>query len=172
MVESRLSVIEGDITRQLVDAVVNAANPDLRPGGGVAGAIHRAAGPELWEECRGLGGCATGEAKITKGYGLPAAWVIHTVGPVWQGGEKGEDSSLASCYRSVLEIARARGLGSVAFPAISTGAYGFPPERAVRIAVRETAAFLSKNPVPERVVFVCFGAGMAVQYRAALAELP
>ncbi len=171
MVGKRMSVVEGDITRHRVEAVVNAANPSLLGGGGVDGAVHRAAGPKLKEECRGLGGCATGEAKITKGYKLPAPWVIHTVGPMWHGGRADEDALLASCYRNSLEIARAKGLRSLAFPAISTGAYGFPAHRAAGIAVREVAAFLGESPLPERVLFVCFGADMAAHYRAALAEL-
>lgn len=171
MVKERLAVVEGDITRQRVDAIVNAANRTLLGGGGVDGAIHRAAGPELLEECRGLGGCDDGEAKITKGYGLPAPWVIHTVGPVWHGGGRGEDEVLAACYRNTLALARDRGLRSLAFPAISTGAYRFPPDRAAAVAVREAAAFLSENALPERVVFVCFGADMAARFRAALDRL-
>jgi O-acetyl-ADP-ribose deacetylase (regulator of RNase III) len=155
MVKERLAVIEGDITR-----------------GGVDGAIHRAAGPQLSQECRTLGGCADGEAKITEGYRLPAPWVIHTVGPVWHGGEAGEDEVLANCYRNSLAVARDRGLRSVAFPAISTGAFRYPADRAAAIAVREVAAFLSANALPERVVFVCFGEEMTAHYQAALADLP
>jgi len=150
-------VVEGDITRQTADAIVNAANSSLLGGGGVDGAIHRAAGPELLAECRTLGGCPTGQARITKGYRLPAKWVIHTVGPVWHGGDHGEDALLAECYRNSLALAARRGVRSVAFPAISTGAYGFPLERAARIAVTEVKRFLAKESSIERVVFVCFG---------------
>lgn len=153
----RTAIVEGDITRQTVDAIVNAANTSLLGGGGVDGAIHRAAGPELLAECRTLGGCPTGEARITKGYNLPARWVIHTVGPVWRGGGQGEDELLASCYRNSLALAEAHGLRTVAFPAISTGAYGFPLERATRIALDETAQFLAAHALPEQVTFVCFG---------------
>src|ERR1043165_7720259 len=131
----RITVVEGDITRQKEDGIVNAANTTLLGGGGVDGAIHRAAGPQLLEECRKLGGCATGQAKITKGYRLPAKFVIHTVGPVWRDGNHGEDELLASCYRSCFGLVEQNGLRSVAFPSISTGAYGFPMERAARIAV-------------------------------------
>jgi O-acetyl-ADP-ribose deacetylase (regulator of RNase III) len=153
----RIEIVEGDITTQGVDAIVNAANESLLGGGGVDGAIHRAAGPGLLAECRTLNGCPTGDAKITQGYDLPAKWVIHTVGPVWRGGQNGEDASLASCYRSCFQIVEARDLSTVAFPAISTGVYGFPMDRATRIALTETKAFLSRNTSVEKVVFVCFG---------------
>jgi O-acetyl-ADP-ribose deacetylase len=154
---SRIEVVEGDITKQAVDAIVNAANTTLLGGGGVDGAIHRAAGPELLAECRTLGGCATGQAKITRGYHLPAKWVIHTVGPVWHGGGHGEDELLASCYRSCFALAEQRGIRTIAFPSISTGAYGFPMERAARIAARETKAFLERTAVVGQVRLVCFG---------------
>jgi O-acetyl-ADP-ribose deacetylase (regulator of RNase III) len=161
---NRIAVVEGDITKQTVDSIVNAANTTLLGGGGVDGAIHRAAGPELLAECRKLGGCATGHAKITKGYNLPAQWVIHTVGPVWHGGNNREDELLASCYRSSLQLALEHKIRSLAFPAISTGAYGFPAERAADIAVRETMFFLQENRIPEKVVFVCFGQASREQY--------
>ena len=164
----RISVVEGDITRQQVDAIVNAANRSLLGGGGVDGAIHRAAGPRLLARCLTLGGCPTGEAKATAGYRLPARWVIHTVGPVWHGGDQGEDALLASCYRNSLALAEELGARTVAFPAISTGAYGFPLERATRIAVAETAAFLAAHATPERVAFVCFGVHAKRAYEAAL----
>ncbi len=153
----RITIIEGDITRQQVDAIVNAANSSLLGGGGVDGAIHWAAGPELLAECRTLGGCPTGQAKITRGYRLPARWVIHTVGPIWQGGEHGEDALLASCYRNSLTLAAAHGIRTIAFPAISTGAYGFPLERATRIALAEVKQFLDQDASIEKVVFVCYG---------------
>ena len=155
--QERTEVVEGDITRQPVDAIVNAANTTLLGGGGVDGAIHRAAGPELLEECRTLSGCATGQAKITKGYRLPAKWVIHTVGPVWRDGRHGEDDLLASCYRSCFALALMHNIRTIAFPSISTGAYGFPMDRAAGIAVREAKNFLAENSAVERVVLVCFG---------------
>lgn len=167
----RIEVMQGDITRLAVDAIVNAANRTLLGGGGVDGAIHRAAGPELLEECRGLGGCETGEAKITRGYRLPARFVIHTVGPVWRGGAAGEDELLASCYRSSLQLARDHGLTSIAFPAISTGAYGFPPARAARIAVATLAAALAQDRDMQRVVLCCFGEESRRLHEAALREV-
>jgi O-acetyl-ADP-ribose deacetylase (regulator of RNase III) len=163
-------VVEGDITEQNVDAIVNAANTSLLGGGGVDGAIHRAAGPELLAECRTLQGCPTGDAKLTRGYRLPARWVIHTVGPVWRGGHDFEDELLANCYRRSLAVAAQNGVRSVAFPAISTGIYGFPLERATRIAVREVRAFLEKNPVLEKVLFVCFDSRTRNCYQRVLAE--
>ena len=155
--QDRIELVEGDITKQAVDAIVNAANTTLLGGSGVDGAIHRAAGPALLDECRKLGGCATGHAKITKGYRLPAKWVIHTVGPVWRDGRHGEDELLASCYRSSFALALEHGVSTIAFPSISTGAYGFPMERAAQIAVREAKSFLGGNATVERVVLVCFG---------------
>jgi O-acetyl-ADP-ribose deacetylase (regulator of RNase III) len=163
-------VVEGDITKQQVDAIVNAANTSLLGGGGVDGAIHRAAGPELLAECRTLRGCPTGDAKLTRGYSLPASWVIHTVGPVWRGGNHSEDELLASCYRKSLELAVHSGIRTVAFPAISTGIYGFPLERATRIAVREVRAFLETTTDLERVLFVCFNSHTRECYRKILAE--
>jgi O-acetyl-ADP-ribose deacetylase (regulator of RNase III) len=153
-----------------VDAIVNAANTSLLGGGGVDGAIHRAAGPELLAECRTLHGCPTGEARITHGYRLPARWVIHTVGPVWRGGQDFEDELLANCYRRSLEVAVQNGVRSLAFPAISTGVYGFPLERATRIALREVLAFLEKNPALEKVLFVCFDSPTRNCYERVLAE--
>ena len=153
---SAIEIVRADITTLAVDAVVNAANTSLLGGGGVDGAIHRAAGRELLAECRTLGGAKTGESKVTRGYALPAKWVIHTVGPVWSDGARGEDALLASCYRGSLRCAVEIGARSIAFPAISTGAFGFPMERATRIAFREVRAFLATNPPVDRVVLCCF----------------
>ncbi len=164
----RMTVHEGDITRLDVDAIVNAANESLLGGGGVDGAIHRAAGPELLEECKAIGGCPTGEARITKGYKLPARHVIHTVGPVWQGGMSLEDELLASCYRSSMRLARENGVGSIAFPAISTGVYRFPVVRAAHIAVTSVRQELADSPAIERVIFCCFGEESAELHRDAL----
>ncbi|MXW36419.1 MAG: O-acetyl-ADP-ribose deacetylase [Chloroflexi bacterium] len=172
MVRDRIRVEQGDITGQHVDAIVNAANSTLLGGGGVDGAIHRAAGPELLDACRSIGGCPTGEARITMGFNLAAMYVIHTVGPVWVDGNQGEDDLLANAYRSSMELARTHDAATVAFPAISTGAYGFPLERATRIAVREVAAALEAHSMPERVTFVCFDAGTAEVYETIVAELP
>jgi O-acetyl-ADP-ribose deacetylase len=168
--QGRIEVVEGDITRQVVGAIVNAANTTLLGGGGVDGAIHRAAGPELLDECQKLGGCATGQAKITQGYRLPAKWVIHTVGPVWRDGRHGEDALLASCYRSCFALAEQHGIRTIAFPSISTGAYGFPMNRAARIAVRETKGFLERNSSIEVVRLVCFGRSATEIHSQALHE--
>jgi O-acetyl-ADP-ribose deacetylase (regulator of RNase III) len=171
MILNRIEVVEGDITKQAVDAIVNAANTTLLGGGGVDGAIHRTAGPALLEECRKLGGCATGQAKITKGYRLPAKWVIHTVGPVWRDGQHGEDDLLGSCYRSCFALAEEHGIRAIAFPSISTGAYGFPIDRAAHIAVREGKQFLERNPMVERVLLVCFGKSAYQIHSQALNEV-
>ena len=167
----RMSIVEGDITRLEIDAIVNAANESLLGGGGVDGAIHAAAGPELLEECRGLGGCPTGEARITKGYLLPTRYVIYTVGPVWQGGGEGEEDLLAGCYHSSLALAQEKGISSVAFPAISTGVYRFPSDRAAGIAVATVCAFLTKEMVLEEAIFCCFGEASADAHRAALSGI-
>jgi O-acetyl-ADP-ribose deacetylase (regulator of RNase III) len=166
-----MEILQGDITRMDVDAIVNAANTSLLGGGGVDGAIHRAAGPQLLAECRTLGGCPTGEARITRGYNLPAAYVIHTVGPVWHGGDRGEDELLAGCYRNSLRLAAENGVATVAFPSISTGAYRFPIERACRIALREVSRFLQVNSSVRKVCFVCFSEADLSAYRQALGEL-
>jgi len=162
----RLSITKGDITDQEVDAIVNAANTSLLGGGGVDGAIHRAAGPQLLKECRTLGGCPTGEAKMTKGYNLPAKHVIHTVGPIWHGGAEQEDELLASCYRNSFKLARECKFATIAFPSISTGVYSFPVDRAARIALREIARELKANP-SLRVIVVCFDEHTYQMYLAA-----
>ncbi|MEP6567797.1 MAG: O-acetyl-ADP-ribose deacetylase [Mesorhizobium sp.] len=167
----RIRVHTGDITKLSVDAIVNAANSSLLGGGGVDGAIHRAAGPELEFECRMLHGCKVGEAKVTKGYKLPARYIIHTVGPVWQGGGKGEAELLASCYIRSLEIAAARECRTVAFPAISTGIYRYPKNEAAQIAVGIASSFVGQNTTPETVIFCCFDELTAELYRQAVAVL-
>lgn len=167
-VADRIQVLEADITTLKVDAIVNAANTTLLGGGGVDGAIHRAAGPGLLAECRTLGGCLTAQAKITRGYDLPARWVIHTVGPVWHGGAHREDELLASCYRTSLELAVRHGLRTLAFPAISTGAYGFPLDRAAGIAAEQVVQFFKADATIEKVLLVCFGRDAYRAYAAAV----
>lgn len=167
----KIEIIKGDITKQSVDAIVNAANCSLLGGGGVDGAIHRAAGPKLLEECRTLGGCKTGEAKITKGYNLPASFVIHTPGPVWHGGSRNEPALLASCYRSCLELASENGCKTVDFPSISTGVYHFPLEKASEIAIKSIAEYLFEHPEIERVRMVCFDDRTKKYYEDALEML-
>jgi O-acetyl-ADP-ribose deacetylase (regulator of RNase III) len=169
MSDRRIEIFSGDITALEIDAIVNAANAELALGGGVCGAIHRAAGPALAEECARVGGCPTGEARITGGYRLPAKHVIHTVGPVWHGGGQGEDALLAACYRNSLDLAREHGLASIAFPAISTGIFGYPLDRATGIAVGTVGDCLAEADDFERVVFAVFGEAAERAYRAALA---
>jgi O-acetyl-ADP-ribose deacetylase (regulator of RNase III) len=166
-----IETIDADITTLNVDAIVNAANESLLGGGGVDGAIHAAAGPKLLEECRSVGGCPTGEARLTKGYNLPAKYVIHTVGPVWRGGNDGEDDLLASCYRHCLSIALRTKIRSIAFPAISTGVYGFPMDRAAAIAADEVFRFLETYPEFDRVIFCCFGANATSVYSEAVRRI-
>ena len=170
-VRRRIRLELGDITRLSVDAIVNAANSSLLGGGGVDGAIHRAAGPELLAECRALGGCPPGEARLTRGYKLAAGHVIHTVGPIWRGGTAGEAEILANCYRSCLAIARDQGFRAIAFPAIATGVYGFPRDAAARIASVEVSAHLAAHARPETVIFVCFDEPTREAYRVALGAL-
>ena len=169
--KTRIEIVQGDITKQHVDAIANAANTSLLGGGGVDGAIHRAAGPELLRECRTLNGCETGKAKITKGYRLPARYVIHTPGPVWHGGGHGEEELLASCYRSCLALASEYGCRTVDFPSISTGVYRFPLDKAARIAIGTIAAYLDGHPEIERVRMVCFDERTESFYREALEKL-
>jgi len=168
---TKIEVLQADITTLAVDAIVNAANTSLLGGGGVDGAIHRAAGPELFDECYQIGGCPTGAARLTKGYKLPARFVIHTVGPVWSGGERGEPELLANCYRSVFRIAHERGIHSLAFPAISCGVYRFPVDRAVKIAVTETVAELISSDAVQKVIFACFGDEIYQAYRREVDKL-
>jgi O-acetyl-ADP-ribose deacetylase (regulator of RNase III) len=171
MRDMRLQIIEGDITTLSVDAIVNAANSSLLGGGGVDGAIHRAAGPGLLEECRTLGGCPPGEARITGGYNLPARYVIHTVGPIWRGGGQGEVETLAQCYRNSLALAVEHDIRSIAFPSISTGVYGFPIRRAARIALRTILGILDYNALLEQVICVCFSRADSDAYMAARAAV-
>lgn len=167
-----LRAIQADITTLAVDAIVNAANESLLGGGGVDGAIHRAAGPALLAECRTLGGCPAGQARITRGHRLPAGHVIHTVGPVWRGGDRGEPALLANCYRNSMRLAAEHGIRSIAFPAISCGVYGYPLAEAVQVAVREICAAMSDPRAPQDVTFACFGDDLLRLYREALSRVP
>jgi O-acetyl-ADP-ribose deacetylase (regulator of RNase III) len=169
--KDKIKIVQGDITKMEVDAIVNAANTSLLGGGGVDGAIHRAAGPELLAETRTIGGCPTGEARVTKGYQLHARWVIHTVGPIWSGGYGDEDELLANCYINSFKAALEIGVATVAFPSISTGAYRFPLKRAVNIALRETKFFLQNNQSIKKVIFVCFGGDVYKKYQEVFKEI-
>ena len=171
MVGDKIDIVEGDITQLKVDAIVNAANTRMLGGGGVDGAIHRAAGPELLEECRTFGGCETGEAKITRGYRLPAKYVIHAVGPVWHGGDRGEPELLRGCYRNSLRLAVENGLQSIAFPSISTGVYGYPIKEATHVALTETKAYLEKEATIEKIIFACYPPENAAIYHKLLTEI-
>ena len=171
IIMNKIEIIQGDITKLKVDAIVNAANSTLLGGGGVDGAIHRAAGPGLLRECKKIGGCPTGEARITGGYDLPAKFVIHTVGPIWRGGDRGEGGLLAGCYRNSLALAEQNGVKTIAFPSISTGAYRFPLARAARIALTEVKSYLEKGGAIEKVFMVCFGDDACEEYRNAYEEL-
>ena len=167
----RIEIVFGDITKQKVDAIVNAANTTLLGGGGVDGAIHHAAGPELLAECKNLNGCKTGEAKITKGYNLPVKFVIHTVGPIWEAGNNGEDQLLTNCYNNSLKLAVDNQIKTIAFPAISTGVYGFPLERATQIAIKTTANFLNSDESIKKVIFICFDKKTYQTYENILASI-
>ncbi len=170
--KARLKILKGDITQLNVDAIVNAANPTLLGGGGIDGAIHAAAGPELFDECQKLGGCQTGQAKLTHGYNLQAKYIIHTVGPVWRGGSKGEPQLLSACYESTLSLALQNGFKNIAFPAISCGVYGYPVSQAAAIAINETVNFLKLHNVIESITFVCFDETIFDAYTHALNALP
>lgn len=172
MPDNRIEVVQSDITKLAVDAIVNAANQSLLGGGGVDGAIHRAAGPQLLEECRTIGGCPTGEARITKGYNLPAKYIIHTVGPVYHGGHYGEPEKLAACYRNSLKLATQYGCKTIAFPNISTGVYGYPKEEASQIAVAEVNRFLAENKIISKVIFCCFDSENYNLYHRLLIDKP
>lgn len=169
---TRIEIVKGDITTQKVDAIVNAANESLLGGGGVDGAIHRAAGPELLVECRSLNGCPTGEAKITKGYKLPAKHIIHTVGPIWRGGDNNEEKLLVNCYKNSLRLASENNIKSIAFPSISTGVYGYPIELASRIALAEIKSFIKANKEMDKVVIVCFGEDAFQTYQEGISKNP